>query len=72
MLLFRSEADIDAWANETGNPRGEAVRLATVWELSKVWYGDRLSPEYRGRTPEQVQAIFDSFGLTSAHWKVAR
>lgn len=70
MLLFRSEEDIDEWARKTGNNRGEAVPLMTVWELGKDWYRDRLDPGFRGLTPERVRATFERFGLTSAFWSV--
>lgn len=70
MLLFRSEEEIEAWTRRTGEPKGEILRLDRLWELSRAWYGDRLSPAYRGRTNEQIKAIFDAFGLTSDHWRV--
>jgi hypothetical protein len=68
MLLFRSEEDIDAWCSATGEPRGEALSLAQVWELSRAWYSDRISPDFRGRTAAEAEAIFQSVGLTSSFW----
>ena len=44
MMLFRSEEEIERWCAATGEPRGEAIPLGTIWELSKVWYGNRMSP----------------------------
>ena len=29
-----------------------------VWELSKLWYHNRLSIDYHGRTIEQAEEIF--------------
>ena len=69
MLLFRSEGDVDAWCRASDEPRGETLALARVWALAQTWYGDRLSPDFRGRTPEQVQAIFARQGLTSPFWQ---
>jgi hypothetical protein len=43
--------------------------MAKVWELSQPWYGTRASPAYRGRTPEQVEAILRSVGLDSPFWR---
>jgi len=40
---------------------------AQVLELSKLWYPP-LAPDYHGRTAEQVAAIFQQVGLTSAFW----
>lgn len=70
MLLFRSEEAIDRWCATTGEPRGAAVSLQRVWELSQLWYGNRMDPAYRGRSAEQVRAIFSQVGLTSEFWRV--
>jgi len=42
---------------------------AQVWGLSKAWYHNRLSIDYRGRTLAEVQEIFRRFGLTSGFWR---
>ena len=70
MLLFRSEEEMGSWCAATGEPRGEVLPLAKVWALAQAWYGDRMHPDFRGRTPEQVQAIFARAGLVSAFWSV--
>jgi hypothetical protein len=46
------------------------LTLDLVWALSQAWYGNRLSPDYHGRTPEQVRAIFEGLGLNSPFWSV--
>ena len=69
MLLFRDEQAIETWCQQTGEPYGAVVPLEKFWQLSKVWYGNRMSPEYRGRTKETVVAIFQQFGLTDDFWK---
>ena len=48
MLLFRSEEAVDRWCAATGEPRGETLPLQQVWTLSRAWYGDRMSPGFRG------------------------
>jgi hypothetical protein len=70
MLFFRSEEDVDAWCARTGEPRGETLTLPRVWELSRLWYGNRMAPDFRGRTPDQVRAIFQQLGMTSDFWRV--
>lgn len=69
MLLFRSEEDIDRWCKATGEPRGETLALQQVWELSRLWYGDRIDPAFRGRTAADVVRIFGQVGLTSEFWQ---
>jgi len=43
--------------------------LAQVWPLAQAWYGDRMHPDYRGRTIAQALHIFDSVGLRSDFWQ---
>ncbi len=69
MRLFRSEEDVAAWCQASGEPRGQALSLARVWALSQEWYGDRMSPDFRGRTAEQAMEVFAYQGLTSDFWR---
>jgi hypothetical protein len=69
MLLFRSEEEIGRWCATTGEPRGEALPLRQAWQLSQAWYGNRMSPDFRGRTIEQAVEVFHRVGLTSAFWR---
>ncbi|MEZ4870253.1 MAG: hypothetical protein R3C14_53480 [Caldilineaceae bacterium] len=41
-----------------------------LWQLSQLWYHDRLSPDYRSRTAAQVTEIFRSLNLTSDFWQM--
>jgi hypothetical protein len=61
MRLLRSEEDVS---------EGETVDLATLMELARRWYGDRLDPDWRPRTREQSQAILDEVGLTGGFWRL--
>jgi hypothetical protein len=69
MLLFRSGEEIDQWCGASGEPRGDVLTLAQVWNLARAWYGDRMAPDFRGRTVEQAQTIFAGLGLTSPFWR---
>jgi hypothetical protein len=70
MLFFRSEEALHRWLKSKKAPRGAVFSISQLWELSQRWYQDRLSPEFHGRTLEQVQAIFKEMGLTSEFWRV--
>jgi len=72
MLLFRSEEWIDKWCKRNNLERGEVLTIHQVWGLSKLWYQDRLSLEYHGRSIEQVKEIFTRAGLTSMFWQYER
>lgn len=57
-----------------GRARGARARrpvdLPTLWALASRWYDDRLTPDWRRRTPEQRQAVFDEVGLTGGFWSI--
>ena len=69
MLFFRSEEFLKQWLAEKQVERGGVFSIQKLWDLSLRWYRGRLSPEYHGRTAEQVQEIFNEAGLTSEFWK---
>jgi hypothetical protein len=60
---------VDAWCETQNRPRGNTLTLQKTWELSEAWYGNRLSPDYRGRTAEQIREVFDGVGLRDEFWR---
>jgi hypothetical protein len=70
MLLFQSEEWIDKWCRRNNLERGETLTIDQVWELSKLWYYNRLSADFHGRSTEQVAEVFRQAGLKSAFWYV--
>ena len=72
MLLFQSEEWIDKWCKRKDLERGEVLTIHQVWELSKLWYDNRLSLDYHGRSAEQVAGVFGQVGLTSTFWNVQK
>ena len=70
MLLFQSEEWIDKWCNRNDLKRGEVLTIHQVWELSKLWYHNRLSLDYHGRNIEQVAEIFRQVDLKSKFWYI--
>jgi hypothetical protein len=70
MLFFRSEEFLDEWLAERKTQRGAVLSIPHIWDLSQRWYRQRMSPEYRGRTMEQIQEIFKAAGLTSEFWQM--
>jgi hypothetical protein len=41
-----------------------------AWDLAVAWYRDRLAPDWRRRTPAEVQALFTELGLTDPFWRL--
>jgi hypothetical protein len=68
MLLFRSEEDLVGWSDETGIERGEAFDLDRLWRLASTWYDDRLDRDWRRRSINERQALFDAAGLNGEFW----
>lgn len=70
MLLFRSEEHVERWSEGRGSPMGAALTPQQGWRLAGAWFRDRLSPDWRRKTPEETQAVFDSIELSGAFWRV--
>jgi hypothetical protein len=70
MLLFRSEEHAKSWYQRKGIPTGAILTLEQQWELARVWYSDRMSSDWRRRTPKEAEAVFTSLGLTGDFWRL--
>ena len=70
MLFFRSEEFLNEWLASKHAERGAVLSIPKLWELSQSWYSGRLSPDYRGRRPEEVGKIFKEAGLISEYWQL--
>jgi len=46
------------------------LSLDQAWALARLWYVDRLNPDWRRRTPEEATAAFASIGLTGEFWSL--
>lgn len=71
MLLFRDEEHVDRWCRQWKMSRGAILTLDTCWRLAHAWYGNRLDPAWRRRSPEEAQALFGQLGLTSDFWRLS-
>ncbi len=70
MNLFRSEEHVDAWLAQAGLERGAVFEVERCWALARVWHAERLSPQWRRRTPAEAQQLFEDLGLTGAFWRL--
>jgi hypothetical protein len=71
MLFFRSGESLNEWLTSKGVARGAVFTVPQLWRLSLRWYHERMSPDFRGRTGEDVIDIFEAEGLTSEFWQPA-
>lgn len=68
MLLFRSEEHVARWNERRGTPAGATFTPQQGWRLARAWFRDRLSPDWRRKSPEEAKAIFDEIGLSGPFW----
>jgi hypothetical protein len=70
MLLFESEADVDAWCATHCKPKGDVRPIEQVWRFAAEWYGRHLDRDWRKWTSEEAAAIFARNGLTGPVWEI--
>ena len=70
MLAFRSEEHVERWRETRCLAPGAVFPLETCWRLADAWYAERLSPDWRRRTPEEAEALFAELGLEGDFWRL--
>lgn len=70
VLLFESEAQIDAWVNRHNIPRGDTQPIQRVYDLARLWYGRHLERDWHKWTTAEAREIFASIGLQGPTWSV--
>lgn len=70
MLLFRSEEHVTRWTERRQTQFGATLTPQQGWQLATIWFEDRLSADWRRKTPEEAQAVFDSLGLVGEFWRL--
>ena len=70
MRLFRSEEHVRRWSEQSGTPVGAVFSLDAAWQLARLWFRDRLDPEWRRRTADEAHEIFARAGLTGPFWRL--
>jgi hypothetical protein len=68
MRFLRSEEHLERWLAANGWKPGASMSSSTLHELARRWWGTRLDPDWRPRSPADSQAILDDLGLTGAFW----
>ena len=71
MLVFRDEEQINYWTKRHDIPKGDIQPITNVWEFSKKWYGNHLSPNWKKWTMQEAKEIFLQFNLTNKIWDIA-
>ncbi|MEL6527495.1 MAG: alkylmercury lyase family protein, partial [Chloroflexota bacterium] len=70
MLLFENAEDVARWSKQHRIAQGDVQPIDTIWQFSKVWYGNHLNPQWEKWTNAQAADIFQQFGLTHPIWHI--
>jgi len=70
MLAFRSEEHVARWREQRCLAPGAVFSAEQMWRLAHEWYRDRLSPDWRRKTPDEAEALFAEVGLTGPFWQL--
>jgi hypothetical protein len=70
MRLFRSEEEVAAWQEASGERGGVTIPVTQLQRLARAWYGDRLDPAWRPRTTARSQALLGEAGLSGPFWRL--
>jgi hypothetical protein len=67
--LFCDDDHLQRWLQATGRVQGAAMPMTQLIHLAELWYGNRLAPNFTGRTAGQAEALFVLAGLDSPFWR---
>jgi hypothetical protein len=71
MLFFRSEEHVVRWSRAQAVPSGAILTRDQIWQLASAWYGDRMEPGWRRRSPAEAQRLFADLDLTGPFWQLS-
>lgn len=72
MLLFRDEAQVDAWCAERGLPKGDVRPIGQVWSFAKEWYGRHADQDWTKWSVREAAEIFARHGLSGPVWDLGQ
>ena len=61
---------MNRWCDLWNQPRGAIISLQQQWLLAQAWYADRLEMEWRRKTEEEIDVLWQELGLTSSFWDI--
>lgn len=70
MLVFDSDAAIDAWCARRRIAKGDVQPIGNVAAFAAEWYGRHLDADWRKWTAAEAVEIFQRHGLTGPIWDI--
>lgn len=68
--FFRNDDHVMEWSAQTETPIGAVVPIANLWQLSRHWFENRLSPDWRKPQREVLQEMLKDHGFTGPFWSL--
>ena len=68
--FFRNDDHVLEWSAQTETPIGEIVPIANLWQLSRHWFENRMSPDWRKPQREVLQEMLRDHGFTGPFWSL--
>ena len=62
---------MDRWCQQWHQPRGAIISLAQQWRLAQAWYEDRYDFDWRRKTSEEIDVLWEELGFTSPFWSLS-
>lgn len=70
-LLFRDEAQVDAWCVARGIPKGDVRPIEQIWTFAREWYGRHADSDWKKWTVREAIEIFSRHHLAGPVWALA-
>lgn len=70
MLLFRDEAQVDAWCAKRGIARGAVQPVDQIWGFASEWYGRHADADWKKWSIDEATLIFARHGLEGPVWNL--
>lgn len=68
--FFRNDDHVTEWSAQTETPIGEVVPVARLWQLSRHWFENRMSPDWRKPQRDVLQEMLKDHGFTGPFWSL--
>ncbi|CAM5398610.1 alkylmercury lyase family protein [Rhodanobacter lindaniclasticus] len=71
MLMFRDEAQVDAWCATRGIPKGDVRPIGQIWNFAIEWYGRHADADWAKWSAREAVGLFRRHGLTGPIWALS-
>ena len=70
-LLFRDEAEVDAWCATRGIPKGDVRPIERICNFARDWYGRHADANWTKWSTQEAAELFARHGLDGPIWALS-